>query len=213
MIIIRLIYLYDGPSPDDLIKKTKENKKLSLNIETSSESSPSIQRDPIINKIYNQDNDPKEKREASMGNILEPIGVLTINSYRHFVDLFYQKKEGMLHTYLYNTAKLVSFKEGEVVVNTKSIVDPHFTRTVAKLVSKWTGRIWQVSTSTSNVGQTLYEKDLIKQQKEIEIMKNEPEVRTILSKFPGVNVHSITDIFQTTDEIVLKIKNKQTKEK
>jgi DNA polymerase-3 subunit gamma/tau len=119
----------------------------------------------------------------------------------------------MLHTYLYNNAKLVSFKEGEVVVNAKSIVDPHFTRTVAKLVSTWTGRIWQVSTSTSNVGQTLYEEDFIKQQKAIEIMKNEPEVKAILGKFPGVTIHSITDIHPTADEIALATKNKQTKEK
>jgi len=141
------------------------------------------------------------------------MGVLTIKSYRHFVDLFYQKKEGMLHTYLYNNTKLVSFNEGEVVVNAKSIVDPHFTRTVAKLVSTWTGRIWQVSTSTSNVGHTLYEEDLIQQQKEIEIMKNEPEIKTILRKFPGVTIYSITDIHQTADETALATKNIKTKEK
>ena len=46
---------------------------------------------------------------------------LRVKSYRHFVDLFYQRKEGMLHTYLYNNAKLVSFKEGEVIINVKSI--------------------------------------------------------------------------------------------
>ena len=59
--------------------------------------------------------------------------------------------------------------------------DPHFTRTIAKLVSTWTGRIWQVSVSTSNVCQTLYEEDLIQQQKEIKVMKNDPEIKKILN--------------------------------
>ena len=47
----------------------------------------------------------------------------------------------MLHTYLYNNVKLVSFKEGEVVMNAEAVNDPHFTRTIAKFISKWTGRI------------------------------------------------------------------------
>ena len=87
--------------------------------------------------------------------------------------------------------KLISFKEGELVINAKSIADPHFTRTIAKLVSTWTGRIWQVSTSTSNIGKSLYEEDLIEQQKEIEIMKNDPEVKNILDNFPGSKIHSL----------------------
>ena len=213
MIIIRLIYLYDGPSPDDLIKKIEEDKKISLYTNKPSESFPPIQKDPIINKTSNIENEVKEKKETNKEDLPKPMGALKINSYRHFVDLFYQKKEGMLHTYLYNNAKLVSFKEGEVVVNAKSIADPHFPRTIAKLVSTWTGRIWQVSTSASNVGKTLYEEDLIQQQKEIEIMKNEPEVKAILGKFPGVTIHSITDIHQTADEKAFATKNKQTKEK
>ena len=116
----------------------------------------------------------------------------------------------MLHTQLYNNVRLISFKEGEVTLNTELINDPHFNRTVAKLISKWTGRIWQIHTSTSNVGKTLYEEDLINQQKEIEKMKNHPEIKQILEAFPGVSIHSITDITETTDEKnVISIKRKE----
>ena len=59
----------------------------------------------------------------------------------------------MLHTLLYNNVKLISFKEGEVIINTEKISDPHFSRTIAKFISKWSGRIWQVTTSNSNIGQ------------------------------------------------------------
>ena len=44
-------------------------------------------------------------------------------------------------------------------------------------------------------------------------MKNEPEVKAILGKFPGVTIHSISDIHQTTDETTFATKIKQTKEK
>ena len=114
----------------------------------------------------------------------------------------------MLHTYLYNNTKLISFKEGEVVINSENVASPNFSRTIARFVSKWTGRIWQVSNSNSNVGQTLYEEDLINQQKEIELMKNDPDVRLILNKYPGATIHSITPIGETGDE---KIDNKESK--
>ena len=119
----------------------------------------------------------------------------------------------MLHTYLYNNTKLISFQEGELVINVQSIADPHFTRTIAKLISKWTGRIWQVSPSSSNVGQTLYEEDLINQQKEIEKMKDDPEIKSILNSFPGVKIHSITNIDETSLEKDITFDSKNTKEK
>ena len=136
-----------------------------------------------------------------------------MNSFRQLVDLFYQKKEGMLHTYLYNDVKLVSFKEGEIIINNDSIKDPQFPRTIAKFISKWTGRIWQVTTSSSNIGKTLYEEDLLKQQKEIETMKNDFEISKILEKYTDVKIHSITDISETSDEKKTYIINKKIKEK
>ena len=42
--------------------------------------------------------------------------------------------------------------------------------------------------------------DIINQQKEIEIMKKDPEVKDILNKFSGISIHSITPIIETSDE-------------
>ena len=197
MLIIRLIYLYEGPSPDDLVKKItnnieeKEHKNESIEIKSSNNETQAI-----INKVIETENNGQVDNVAKLSNSIP------VKSFRQFVDLFYQKKEGMLHTYLYNNVKLVSFKEGEIVINSEAIADPHFCRTIAKFISKWTGRIWQVSISSSNIGKTLYEEDLLTQQKEIEIMKNDPQIKRILNKYPGVKIHSITDIHETLDETI-----------
>ena len=106
----------------------------------------------------------------------------------------------MLHTQLYNSVKLISFKEGEVFLNTSSIKDQNFNRNVAKLVSKWTGRIWQIHSSESNIGTSLSEEDIVNQQNDIKVMKNHPELKKILDAFPGLSIHSITDITDTVDE-------------
>ena len=206
MIILRLIYLHDGPTPEDLLKENKEQDK--------SKSEDISQKNPITPTQINRNETINTKEEnfnlLDNKNSIKSNFSITVDSYRNFVDLFYQHKEGMLHTQLYNNVKLISFKVGEVTLNTDSIKDPHFNRTVAKLISKWTGRIWQIHTSTSNVGKSLYEEDLINQQKEIEKMKNHPEIKQILEAFPGVSIHSITDITETTDEKnVISIKRKE----
>ena len=33
-------------------------------------------------------------------------------------------------------------------------------------------------------------------------MKNDPQIKSILNKYPGVKIHSITDIHETLDETI-----------
>ena len=208
MLIIRLIHIYSGPSPDDLIKKIESNENFENNDSQKSE-------------IYNQDNaqntinklDEKFSKVDQSQLIESQSNHFSIHSFRQLVDLFYQNRESMIHTYLYNNAKLISFKEGEIVLNTDSIKDPHFIRTVGKLTSKWTGRIWQISSSNSNIGKTLYEEDIIHQQEEIKIMQNDNEIKEILNKYSDAKIHSITNINETSDEKTVNEKNKKYKEK
>ena len=102
--------------------------------------------------------------------------------------------------------------EGKIVINVDKISDKHFSRNVAKLISKWTGRIWQVMSSDSNLGQTLQEEDLIQQQTEIKLMQSDSDIQKILKKFPGSMIHSISPITETIDEKI-EFNDKITKEK
>ena len=207
MIIIRLIYLQNGSSPDDLIKKNKEENFDTKSIKIKeSESKQNTNPSVILNANSNL---KKENQSIQISN--NQNNILKISSFRHFVDLFYKNREGMIHAYLYNNARLISFKEGEIVLNIKSINDQSFPRTIAKLISKWTGRIWQISSSSSNIGQTLYELDLIKQQKEIEDMKTDPLIKSILNEYEGVKIYSITDIAETEIEKDNHLKNEINK--
>ena len=96
--------------------------------------------------------------------------------------------------------------------NTVSVRDQHFNRNVAKLISKWTGRIWQIHSSDSNIGSSLSEEDVVNQQNEIKTMKNHPKVKKILEAFPGLSIHSITDITDTVDETIDEFNSENKKE-
>ncbi len=191
MIILRIIYLHDGPSPEDLIKKIDKEvvkkEPLEKNLELQNVSKES-------NKILNFNENKKEISPK------ENVNIKYVQDFRHFVDMFFKNREGLLHTKLYNDVQLVSFKEGEVTLNTSKINDTSFNRNIAKLISKWTGRIWQIHSSTSNLGKSLHDEDIINQQKEIEIMKNHPEVKKILKEFPESKIHAITELGEINDD-------------
>ncbi|PPR47646.1 MAG: DNA polymerase III subunit tau [Alphaproteobacteria bacterium MarineAlpha5_Bin9] len=203
MIIIRLIYFYDGPSPEGLLNKIEKeiqkntnnkDKKFSIQSESSNFETNNIEKNKSEKKI--------NKTESNLTKI---------DSFRDFVNIFYKKREGILHSKLYNLVKLISFEEGKIIINKESISDKDFNRKVAKLISKWTGRIWTVIDSDSNIGKSLQEEDLINLQNKIQIFKKNKDIKDFLDKFPGVSIHSITPIIETSDkefEYDNQIKNK-----
>ena len=189
MIIVRLIFINNSPNPEPN-KKNSPKKIDQPKLETS---------DNTVNKKIDIESNPNNI-DSPIKKETENTTAIQISNFRQFVDYFYMKREALLHAQLYNSVKLISFKEGEVTINTSSLRDPHFNRNVAKLISTWTGRIWQIHSSDSNVGSSLGEEDVVNQQNEIKVMKDHPEIKKILEALPGLSIHSITDIVDTVDE-------------
>ena len=189
MIIVRLIFINNSPNPEPN-KKNSPKKIDQPKLETS---------DNTVNKKIDIESNPNII-DSPIKKETENTTAIQISNFRQFVDYFYMKREALLHAQLYNSVKLISFKEGEVTINTSSLRDPHFNRNVAKLISTWTGRIWQIHSSDSNVGSSLSEEDVVNQQNEIKVMKDHPEIKKILEALPGLSIHSITDIVDTVDE-------------
>ncbi len=192
MIILRIIYLFEGSSPDDLLKKIEEKDKNTDSVNVNrSDNDISIDQNKVINF---QKNILNNERKVSNSNSKE------ILNFRQFVEMFFKNREGILHSKLYNEVTLISFRDGEVVLNTEKISDKTFNKNVSKLISKWTGRIWQVNSSTSNLGKSLFEEDIINQQNEIELMKNNTEVKKILEEFPESRIHSISELTNVNED-------------
>ena len=203
MILLRLIFLSKEPNPNKKIKETTSEQSEQVKLES---------KDIDLKKKNNLDNNNTTNTYENKPSVTGGLPLIRITNFRSFVDFFYMKREALLHTQLYNSVKLISFKEGEVTLNTSVIKDQHFNRNIAKLISKWTGRIWQIHSSDSNIGSSLSDEDVINQQNEIKIMKNHPQVKKILEALPGLSIHSITDITETVDETIDENNDERQKE-
>ena len=204
MLILRIIYLFDGNTPDDLLKKIQREEQ-AINKNKINEQKD-IQ-DDVNNKILNFNKNSDEDKENNSNTLIKQI-----ENYRQFVEMFFINREGMLHSKLYNDVKLIAFKDGELIINISRISDKDFTKNISKLISKWTGRIWQIKTSSSNLGKSLYEEDIINQQKEIELMKDNLLVKKILNEYPLTQIHSIsdlTDVNSNEEKVYFNIKKEK----
>ncbi|PPR41066.1 MAG: DNA polymerase III subunit tau [Alphaproteobacteria bacterium MarineAlpha5_Bin12] len=186
MIIIRLIHLSNVPPPSELIK---EIKKVDQNY--AKDQIIKKNEDNISNKTVQKNHDILNNSESDREDITKKNEEKKIRSYREFVEMFKKYREPILFTKLYNNVKKISFEEGKVVLNFEDVDDENFARQIKTLISKWTGRIWNVILSDNKTGKTLAEEDVIRKQKLLEEINNYPEIKKILSTFPGSNIHSI----------------------
>tara|TARA_Y100001970_G_scaffold215377_1_gene263472 strand:+ start:19472 stop:21142 length:1671 start_codon:yes stop_codon:yes gene_type:complete len=197
MLILRLIFIHNGPGPSEILKKNfNESNEYKKNLTNE------INKNDISKNV-------DVKNDLNLKNFKSNISV---DSYRKFVDLFFKKKEAILHAQLYNDVKLISFEEGNITLNVEKIHNSQFIRNITKLISKWTGRIWQIHSSSGNLGQSLNEEDIINQQKEIEKIRERSEIKNLLKVFSGVKIHSITDLAETKDEKYIDKKINDEKE-
>ncbi len=197
MILLRIIFLKDEIPPDNLVNKIQHSNENEFTQNTSNSNNKNNSQDTsILSNTIDKDN-PNHTLDKN-----------SVSSFRKFVEMFYNNREGFYHSQLYNDVTLISFTDGEVILNTSKIQDSNFNRNIAKLISKWTGKIWQIHSSTSNIGKSLHEEDIIIQQKEIESTKNYPEIKSILNEYPKSKIHAITELTELNfneDEVETKI--------
>tara|TARA_Y100000590_G_C15719075_1_gene1012890 strand:+ start:885 stop:2594 length:1710 start_codon:yes stop_codon:yes gene_type:complete len=184
MIIIRLIYLSDMPSPSDLLKKIEKKESVTENkLHTDLNKQSNNENEKVLNNLSSDSN---EKSKEFVNNVKK-----NIKTFRELVELFSYYREVMLYTKLYNEVKVIKFEEGKLTLSIDKLNDQILVKKITKLISKWTGRIWTISLSDGKTGKTLAEEDIILKENKLESIKKYPDVKKILESFPDATIHSV----------------------
>ena len=197
MIMIRLTYAADLPSPAELAKTLQT---VAQNPSVATINSP-------VSRPVSGGAPATSYSSTSSGNLAlsttavsAPGPALTLavsnpaimlESFEDVVALFARQREAMLHNYLKNECALVSFAEGRIEVNPSARVPADFTTKASKLLSQWTQNRWAVVTSDSAGIAPLGEQEKARIAQELKDMASHPEVKPILEVFPGATVTSI----------------------
>jgi DNA polymerase-3 subunit gamma/tau len=194
MVLVRIAYVADMPTPDEAIRMIEQNGGTSLAVAASSGprsapvspvSSMANARMPIA---------PRSGAEASLRPQRAPAReevsqpALKINSFPELVALAGEKRDLLTKSALEADVRLVRIEDGRLEV----ALEPNAPRTLVNDLSRkleqWTGKRWAVIVSNEQGQPTLREQNLVAKNQRERAAEADPRVKEVLARFPGAKV-------------------------
>ena len=171
MVVIRMAYVSDLPTPEEIIKNIDSNdksKKKKITKQSTKEESLS----------HKNENKTSSSRIHSFEDIIEVAG---------------KNKNLILKKFLQEDVRLVSFEIGHIDINVESGNEDIIKDLIAKLY-EWTDQRWIINVSMKKGDDTIIEKQKQKQDNIITELSNSDEMKKVLEAFPDSEITSVNKI-------------------
>jgi DNA polymerase III subunit gamma/tau len=192
MLVIRMAYAAELPSPADLVAQLKDGGAVGTGggspaprgggngggaraqlVATNAAPMPL----PVLAEAAPQ--------PAARAALAEP------QSFRDVVELFEARREGVLHGLLWNSVHLLRFEQGLIEIRAPGC-PRDFPSRLMDMLGKWTGRRWIVSLSDHPQGEpTLAQQHVAAVAARKAKAAEHPLVRSVLELFPGATLETV----------------------
>jgi DNA polymerase-3 subunit gamma/tau len=187
MVLVRLAYASELPSPDELINKLQNAPASSGGPPAGVPYRGTVNAGPQAMRQL----EPAQRYEAApvAAPTIVPQAFASPKSYLELVALAGEKRDLVLKIALETQMRPVAFREKSIEVALVEGADPAVIQTLSARLKLWTGQIWGVSVSRAPaVGPTIRDiKDQHQSQAKSEAVED-PLVKAILDMFPGSTV-------------------------
>ena len=183
MAIIRMAYISDLPTPDEIIKKIEGNDlKLTEKKSPNSELKNSVKAIPTVSV-----------KSVQQEKIIEETSDTNPKSFEDIIELVRLKKNIRLQYDLENNVSLVSFEKGKIELNILNS-DEKILFTLSSKLQEWTKEKWLVVSSSSEGQKTIKE---VRDDDEFEtrsLIKEHPIYTKASMEFDNVDIISIEEV-------------------
>jgi DNA polymerase-3 subunit gamma/tau len=198
MVLVRIAYVADMPTPDEAIRMIEQNGGASPVVAAGAAPNPASRGAPVstVSSMApaRMPASPRSGAEASLRPQMVPAAetaatpALKINSFPELVALAGEKRDLLTKSALEAEMRLVRFEDGRLEV----ALEPHASRTLindlSRKLEQWTGRRWAVIVSNEAGQPTLREQNLLAKSQRERAAEADPRVREVLARFPGTKV-------------------------
>jgi DNA polymerase-3 subunit gamma/tau len=132
--------------------------------------------------------------EAMAPQLAEPPPPIQPKSFEAVVDLFREKREGILLTHLTNDVHLVNFEIGRIELRPGPKAPANLPNRIAACLNAWTGSRWLVSVSGDRGAPTLKEQAAATAAEMRRRAAEHPLVKAVLEAFPGALIDEVRDL-------------------
>lgn len=197
MVLVRIAYVADLPTPDEAIKMLEQSGGGSPVVSggSAARSAPAAPvasaapvRMPTSSPPSFGGGGARPQMAAPAPDPQGAVPVLRITSFTQLVALAGQKRDLMTKGALEGDMRLVRFEEGRLEVALEPNASKTMISELAKKFELWTGRRWTVIVSNEPGQPTLRSVNQAAKQEHARTAEADPRVREVLSRFPGAKV-------------------------
>ncbi|MGL4637291.1 MAG: DNA polymerase III subunit gamma/tau [Beijerinckiaceae bacterium] len=187
MLLVRLAYAADLPTPDEALKMLRDGSGAASGGAASPRgngggggATASVAARPVM-------------VAASPAPAIQPQAAtaapsMRINSFQQLVALASEKRDPLLVSDLERHVRLVRFEDGLLEFALAPGADTGIVQRVTRRLQEWTGRRWTVALSNEEGEPTLRELADAKRNEEESLRHSHPVVQAVLKMFPGATV-------------------------
>jgi DNA polymerase-3 subunit gamma/tau len=195
MVLVRIAYVADLPTPDEAIKMLDQNGGAAPVIGSAAPRGAPAATPSMQSQQPRASSAPRGGAEASVRpEISEPLAearsapALKLNSFAELIALAAEKRDLMTKAALEADVRFVKMEDGRLEVALEHSAARTLVNELSRKLEQWTGRRWTVIVSNELGQPTLRSQALSQQNQRERAAESDPRVKEVLARFPGAKV-------------------------
>lgn len=189
MAIIRLTHVADLPTPEDLVKRLKDQPQNGggQGVPTGGGGSGGATKAvrhglEVVSSAVAVERQPMPQSETALARFAR---------FEDVVELIRQKRDIKLLVEVEGWVRLVSYKPGRIEFQPADNAPPNLAQNMSRTLQNWTGVRWVVTVVSDGGGETISEKNAEARDNLIGQVSSHPLVMAALTAFPGAEIRDI----------------------
>jgi DNA polymerase-3 subunit gamma/tau len=196
MVLIRLAYAADLPTPDEALKALASGGAVGAGSPASPGGGGGARAmgggGPSLSVASRAEPAPAPRP------MQDSAPAVRLARFEDLVAMAGEKRDIAMRIALERDVRLVRFEDGRMEFATEPGASPTLAADLSKRLQEWTGRRWIVALSSEPGQQTLREKQDAEEAERLTGVRADPLVRAVLTRFPGAEIVAIRDIAAET---------------
>jgi DNA polymerase III subunit gamma/tau len=200
MVLVRIAYVADMPTPDEAIRMLDQNggaasassaasatsRSASASAVSTMQSSPP--RGIISGPRASADSSARPQMMAPVSDAQSAPAALRIATFPELVALAGEKRDLLTKAALEADVRLVRIEDGQLEVAMERTAARGLINDLSRKLEQWTGRRWTVIVSNEPGQPTLRSQNELQKNQHARAAESDPRVQEVLARFPGTKV-------------------------
>ncbi|MGI9480876.1 MAG: DNA polymerase III subunit gamma/tau [Hyphomicrobiales bacterium] len=194
MVLIRMAYVADLPTPDAVIEKLQKEPRAKAAVPSAAPSAlpASPQSEPAVEaRSVSQAAPVSAPAEENTENPAPPPALA---SFQDVIKLAGERRDIKLKTELENYVRLIRFAPGQIECALEPDAPRGLPNALSRKLEQWTFTRWIISVSDEGGETPVADQTRAKRQNLFNEVRELPDVKAVLEKFPGAEIVDVTEL-------------------